>query len=133
MCWLIYGALQGDVEAEALNAVNSRHDCRIAQGTRHAMKMAILDESMDYRVNDGWCDCNSAIGMHDPNAEEVLDMAALIGEACALDGARTLSFCKTWRTDRCKREQSLKRSEVDLRQLLADLQPKTLYTLSCKE
>lgn len=132
MCWYIYGALQGDVEAEALNAVNSRHDCRMAQGTRHALKMAILDENSDYRVTDGCCDCDSAIGQHDPNAAEVSDMAAMMGEVCALDGADTLSFCKTWRNDRCKREKALKRSEVDFRPLLADLEPGILYTLSCK-
>ena len=132
MCWFIYAALQGDVDAEALNAVNARHEYRIAPGTRHALKMALVDEDWDYRMTDGCCDCDSAVGEHDPDAAEVLDMAALMGEACALDGAEALSFCKTWRNDRCKREQALKRSEVDLRRLLADLEPKTLYTLYCK-
>ena len=132
MCWYIYGALQGDVNAEALGAVNSRHDCRMAQGTRHTLKMAILDENWDYRVTEGCCDCGSDIGRHDPDTAQVSDMAALIGEACALEGADTLSFCITWRNERCKREKALKRSEVDLRQLFADLEPRTLYTLSCK-
>ena len=33
MCWYIYGALQGDVEAEALNAVNNRHTCHMVKDT----------------------------------------------------------------------------------------------------
>ena len=80
MCWYIYGALQGDVEAEALNAVNNRHNCRMVQGTRHALKMALLSGAWDYRVTDGYCDCESDIGAHDPNAAEVADMAGLIQE-----------------------------------------------------
>ena len=133
MCWYIYGALHGDVGAEALNAVNSRHDCRMARGTRHALKMALLSDAWDYRVTRCYCDCESEIGEHDHDAAQVTDMAALIEECCALDGAKTLSFCLNLENERNKREQTLKFSEVDLRQWLADLEPSTLYTLSCKE
>lgn len=132
MCWYIYGALQGNVETEALNAVNNRHTCHMVKGTRHALKMALLSGAWDYRITDGHCDCESDIGAHDPNAAEVADMAGLIQECCALDGAKTLSFCRTWVNERNKHEKSFKVSEVDLRQLLADLEPSTLYTLSCK-
>ncbi len=42
MCWFIYGVVQGDVDDDALNSINSRHDCTLARGTRHDVKMAAL-------------------------------------------------------------------------------------------
>ncbi|MBQ9409952.1 MAG: hypothetical protein IJU28_11265 [Clostridia bacterium] len=132
MCWILYGALQGKVDADALHAVNARHACHFELGTRHAVKMAVTAEDWAYRLTDGCCDCESPIGAHDPGAAEVADMAALIAELCALDGAETLTLCKTWRDDRCRQERAVKRSEADLPRLLADLAPRTLYTLACK-
>ena len=131
MCWYLYGALQGKVDAEALDAVNGRHDGRIVPGTKHDLKMALLSDDGDYRITDGHCDCESDIGRHDAEAAQVVDLAELIAEVSALPGAKTVSFCKTWAQQRNRRESSLKRSETDLKQLLADLEPNTLYTLFC--
>ena len=51
---------------------------------------------------------------------------------CALQGAKTLSFCKTWAGERNKHERAVKITGADLPRLLADLEPNTLYTIDCK-
>ena len=139
MCWFIHSALQGSADKDGvkrlendLELLNAGHGCRIALGTKHDLKMALLSENWDYRVTKGCCDCESPVGLHDPDAPEVRDLAALIAEVCALPDAKRLSFCKTWVGERNKREIDVKLSETDLPRLLADLEPNTLYTLFCK-
>ena len=132
MCWFIRGALQGNVDADALSAINRRHNCSILQGTKHTVKMAILSDSSDCRITDGCCDCDSDIGKHDPNAPMVRDLAALIEDVSILQGAEAVFLCKAWVQRRNKHEQTLKLSDVDLERFLADLEPSTLYTIYCK-
>lgn len=132
MCWFIHGALQGKVDEETLDAVNRAHACHIVSGTRHDLKMAIVNQTWDYRITEGCCDCESEIGAHDPDAEEVLDLAGLIAALSALPGAESLSLSKSWDGERNKHERNLKLSGLDLRQWLADLEPNTLYTVHLK-
>ncbi len=129
MCWFLHSTLRGDVDENALQAINDQHFCHIARGTRHDLKMAVLEDNWDYRVTENCCDCECGIGRHDPDDEEVVDLAALIAEVGALPGAKTLSLSMTWACTRNKHEQSLKLSELDLRQWLADLKKSTLYTI----
>ena len=135
MCWYLYGAVNGRVDETALDAVNRRHRCRLIRGTRHAVKMALAEGSADCRITLGFemCDCGSDVGGHDPDAGQVRDMAAMIGEVSALPGAETVSLCMTWIGERRKRETVLKRSETDLARMLADLEPGTLYTVDCRK
>ena len=139
MCWIIHSALQGSVDKkqmgrlkEQLDLLNGKHECRIALGTKHDLKMALISDNWDYRVTKGCCDCDSDIGRGAADAPEVVDFAALIAEVCALPAAKRLSFCKTWAGERNRREIDVKLSETDLPRLLADLEPNTLYTLFCK-
>lgn len=129
MCWFLHGALRGAVDENALQAINDKHLCHIAKGTRHDLKMTVLEDNWDYRVTNSYCDCECGIGRHDPNDEQVVDLAALIAEVSALPGAKTLSLSMSWACTRNKHELSLKLSEVDLRQWLADLKESTLYTI----
>ena len=136
MCWFIHGAVQGTADKNRrdrlkneLDLLNGRHNCHIAPGTKHDLKMALLSESPDYRVTKGCCDCDSAVGLHDPDAIEVRDFAALIAEVCALPDVKGISFCKTWIGERNKREIDVNLSETDLPRLLADLEPNTLYNI----
>ena len=129
MCWFLYGSLRGDMDENALQAINDKHLCHIVRGTRHDLKMAVLEDNWDYRVTENYCDCECGIGRNDPNDEEVVDLAALIAEVGALPGVKTLSLSMAWVCTRNKHEQSLKLSELDLRQWLADLKKSTLYTI----
>ena len=133
MCWFLHSTLRGDVDEDALRAINDRHFCRIARGTRHDLKMAVLEDVWDYRVTKNYCDCECGIGRNDPNDGEVVDLAALIAEVAALPGAKTLHLSMTWACTRNKHEESLKLSALDLRQWLADLKYSTLYTIDLEK
>ena len=133
MCWFLHSALQGDVDSSALDAINQKHNCHIVKGTRHDVKMAIVDDTWNCRVTDGCCDCGSSIGGGDPHDEDVMDLATLITEAAALPGSKTLSFCMAWAGRRCKHEQVLTLSELDLCQWLANLTAGTLYTIDLQK
>lgn len=135
MCWFLYGAANGDIDEKELDKINSAHRCRLTQGTKHELKTAVLSDNCDYRITAGFriCDCESEIGTHHTDAVEVIDFAALLNEICALPGAKTVSFCKTWVHERNKRECQLVCSQTDLRRLLADLEPRTLYTINCQD
>ncbi len=119
------------MDEAAVRSVSGRRERRLARGTRHDVKMAALSADDAFRVTRGACDCDSAIGAHDPTADGVRDLAGLIREMGGLPGAKAASCCKTWAGERNKRERRLKLAEVELERFLADLEPGTLYTLSC--
>ncbi len=133
MCWYLYGAVNGQVDEDALAAVNAHHECHIIRGTRHDLKMAILSDGWDYRLTNSFCDCDSDVGRHDPNAPLVKDLSALLTDVCTLSGADTVSFSHTWINTRNKHEKTMKLSDVDWPQLRADLEPSTLYTVNCRK
>ena len=132
MCYFLYGAVNGKVDTEALEAVNDRHVCSIVPGTRHALKMAILSGAADFFVTDRGCDCECDIGEHDPGAEQVTDLAGLIREISALPGAESISISYIWIQTRNKSEQTVPLSGIDLCGTLADLPCGTLLTIRCK-
>ena len=135
MCWFIYGAVQGDVDDDSLNNINSRHECTLARGTRHDVKMAALSEFVDerYHVTGNGCDCDSPIGAHNANDAMVQDLAHLLREVGELPGSETIHICKTWIGTRNKHEIKLKLSDTDLVKLAADFEPATLYTLTSRK
>ena len=135
MCWFIYGAVQGNIDDEDLNNINSRHVCRLAKGTRHDVKMAAQSEVIveKYHVTRKGCDCDSPIGEHNMNDDQVQDLAHLLCEVGELPGSDTISIYKTWIGTRNKREIKLKLSNTDLVKLAADFESSTLYTLSCRK
>jgi len=133
LCWFIHGALRGNIDENALREINGRHTCHIAKGTRHDLKMAVLEETWDYRVTEEYCDCGSEIGGWDPDAPLVADLAELISEISALPGAKTLSMSKSWVGERNRYDETLKLSELDLRQWLAEFEARTLYTIDLQK
>lgn len=133
MCWFLYGAVNGQVDENALAVVNANHDCHITKGTRHDLKMAILSDAWDYRLTNKYCDCDSDVGRHDPGAPLVKDLSALLTDVSTLSGADSVSFSHTWVNTRNKHEKAMKLSDVDWPQLLADLEPSTLYTVDCRK
>ena len=133
MCWFLYGAVNGRIDEDALVDVNARHECHIIKGTRHDLKMAILNDGWDYRLTNNNCDCDSEVGRHDPSAPLVKDLSALLTDVAALSGTDTVSFSHTWANTRNKHEKTMKLSDVDWPQLLADLEPSTLYMVDCRK
>ena len=131
MCWYILGAVNGNVSAESLADVNSRHECNMPAGTRHAVKMAVLNEDWSYHITGWMCDCASPVGAHDPDDDLITDLAALLTDISLLNGAKTISLCKVWNTSPCKHERSFRFTEMDLRHFLADFEPSIMYTLDC--
>ena len=131
MCWYILGALNGKVSNESLADVNSRHECSMPAGTRHAIKTAVLNGDWNYHITGWACDCNSPVGAHDPGDDLIMDLAALLTDLSLLNGVKTISLCKVWDTSPCKHEKTFGFSEVDLCRFLADFEPNIMYTLDC--
>ena len=144
MCYYLYGALLGDVPKEEYDAVSSRHECRLARGTRHDVKNAVkassecvvkvaADPTEKYRITDYCCDCGSAIGGGDPNAPELQDLRSLIEELSLLPGAKQINLCITWTGKQNKREVQVDLGELDLGDFLANVKGNTLYTINLKK
>lgn len=137
MCYFLYGALLGDVPKEEHDTVSSRHECRLARGTRHDVKNAVKAAAEcvqdDYRITDNVCDCGSSIGGGDPNAPELQDIRSLIEELALLPGAKQINLCITWTGKQNKREVQVDLGELDLGDFLANVKENTLYTINLKK
>ena len=137
MCYYLYGALFGDIPKEEYDHISSRHECKIARGTRHDVKNAVKAAAErvqdDYRITDNVCDCGSPIGGGDPNAPELQDIRSLIEELALLPGAKQINLCITWTGKQNKREVQVDLSELDLGDFLANVKGNTLYSINLKK
>ena len=128
MCYFIHGALFGKVDEDAYQEIVNKYAYKIRCGTKHSVKMSVLETSQSYRVTKWCCDCDSALGKEDPDAEEIKELAALFRDIQEVEGAKHIYLCRTWAGCRNKRELKLKLDEIDIEHVLAQLDAGCLYT-----
>ncbi len=133
MCDFLYGALNGQVDEAEYKKTHAGHEFKFSIGTRHNVKMAMVNENYEYRMSNWMCDCDTPLGRGNKDDEYIKDCAELIRELSGLEGANEIYFCKTGNNDRQKSEETLRLSEINLEELLANLKNKRLYTLKLKQ
>lgn len=128
MCYYIYGALYGDIDNDEYNAIECKYEYKIHCGTKHSVKTSVQEVSSSYRVTDWCCDCDSALGKKDINAEQVKEFETLFEELKKVNGAKHIYLCKTWNGKRNKTEIKLKLNDIDLKSVFANFKENCLYT-----
>ena len=66
MCYILYGAVNKEINRENYERVTAKYPYHIRPGTRHDVKMCLLKDDYTYRVTDWVCDCKFPLGMKDP-------------------------------------------------------------------
>ncbi len=74
MCFILYGAVNKDIDPAAYTAMCNRSCYSFRAGTKHDVKMCILKNTDDYRITDWVCDCDFPIALHDPQAQVLTEL-----------------------------------------------------------
>ena len=128
MCYFIYGSLYGDIDKKEYEAISAKYEYKIKPGTKHDVKMAVKNESADYRVTNWCCDCGGPICGKNANDEELLKYEALFNELKDLSGIKHIYFCKIWTGKTNKKEITIDFKNTDLKTFLSEMNENNLYT-----
>lgn len=128
MCYILYGALHGNINADEYREIENKYEFKFRLGTKHNVKMSAKNTDDKFRVTDWCCDCDSDIGKEDVNAQTLKEYEILFNEIRNIKGAKHIYLSKTWTGKRNKREIELNLNEIDIKNVLANLESDCLYT-----
>lgn len=129
MCYIAYSAVNPEVHPGDLAKLNKKGDYFFQPGTKHDIKMAVVEENEDFRLTDWCCDCDFPLCEGDSGAPELRKLAAELEKLRAVRGIRCVYLCKTWTGDRNKKEETVHIDDLDLPAFLAGMRTGTLYRI----
>ena len=129
MCYILYGAMDRSVNIRDYDRASQRHTYRFPLGTRHDVKMCILNNGDAFRVTDWICDCDFPVGKGDEHAPELKDLAGLILELKQTRDAKCLYLTKVWNGKRNGKEVTVHVDDMDLIPFLANMEENCLYRI----
>ena len=129
MCYIAYSAVNPEANMADCEAMIRGSEYHFRPGTKHDVKMAVIEESEDYRLTRGCCDCDLPLCEGDAKAPELLELADVMRKLCKVRGIKCVYLCKTWTGDRNKKEETAHIADLDLPAFLAGMQTETLYRI----
>ena len=118
MCYILYGAVNKEINREDYERVTAKYPYHIRPGTRHDVKMCLLKDDYTYRVTDWVC---------------VKLLAQYIEELKTVPHAKYVYLCKSWNGRRCKSEANVSADSCDLPTYLANAECGCLYRIGLNE
>jgi hypothetical protein len=126
MCYFAYSAVNPEVNPQDLEKLTRESPYYFRPGTRHDIKMAVAEESEEFRLTNWCCDCDFPLCEGNAQAPEVLELAAQLEKLRMVRGIKCVYLCKTWIGDRNKKEVTVHIEDVDLPEFLAGMGTETL-------
>ena len=129
MCYILYGAVNREIDASDLERITKSSGFTFRKGTKHDVKMCVIGKAYDYRVTDWVCDCDFPVGAKDPERPELKKLAAVLNALRSARNAKYVYLCKTWAGTRNKTEETVSGEALDLPAFLADMKLNCLYRI----
>ena len=129
MCYILYGATDKSINKDDYESALKKSQYRFNIGTKHDVKMCIVNDSYEYRVTNWSCDCDFPVGKSDESAKELIDLASLITALKNARDSKCIDISKTWAGTRNKSEKILFIEDIELVPFLANLEVDCLYRI----
>ncbi len=129
MCYILYGAVNEEVNAKDYEQISNGLKYTFKLGTKHDLKECIVNQTYEYRVTKRPCDCDFPVGMKDPAAPELKELTEALRKFKEIRGAKCVYLCKTWTGKRNIREVTVHIDDVDIPSFLADMEFNCLYRI----
>ena len=78
MCYFLHGAVNKGINEKDYLEVSEGNYYHFNIGSKHDVKTSVLEAPGDFRITNGCCDCDTALGAHDKNHEEITELCALL-------------------------------------------------------
>lgn len=129
MCYFAYSAVNPEINTADYEKLFRDSEYHFRPGTKHSIKMAVAEESEDYRLTRGCCDCDLPLCEGDAAAPELRELVECLEKLRKARGIKCVYLCKTWAGDRNKREETVHIEDVSLPEFLAGMRNETLYRI----
>lgn len=129
MCYILYGSMDKSVNSDDYNKALKKSKYKLAIGTRHDVKMCIVNDTGNYRITNWVCDCDFPVGKHNKDATEIKDLASLINDLKDCENSKYMYIALAWTGKTVKAEKILNINEIDIISFLADMESDCLYRI----
>lgn len=133
MCYILYGATDETVSFEDYSKALEKSKYKLAIGTKHNVKMCIVNDLGDYSMTNRQCDCDFPTGKHDENATEIQELASLINELKNTKAVKHIYIALAWAGRKVKNEKSISINDISLSAFLANMEKDCLYTIDLQK
>ena len=97
MCYFLYGAVNKGVNQEDYDEISKEYSYHFQIGTKHDVKMSMLENADDFRITDGSCDCDTALGRHQSNHEDITELCHLLNDMRLIRDINCVYISKNWK------------------------------------
>ena len=129
MCYILYGAIDKAIDYDDYESALKNSPYKFSIGTKHDVKMCIINDSYEYRVTDWVCDCDFPVGKNDESAEQLVELANLIYELKNAKNSKCIYMSKSWAGKRNKAEKTVRINDMDIVSFLANMDLECLYKI----
>ncbi len=129
MCYFVYSAVNPEINSADYEKMFRESQFRFRPGTRHDIKMAVAEESGDFRLTRLCCDCAFPLGEGNAQAPELLELTEQLEKLRSVRGIKCVYLCKAWTGKRNKKEETVHIDDLNLPSFLAGMKTETLYRI----
>ena len=133
MCYFLYGAVNEGINQKDYEEVSQGNYYHFNIGTKHDVKMAVLENTDDFRITEGCCDCGTAIGGNDSNHEEITALATLLNDMRLIDNIKYVYISKNWIGKINKKEEHCHIDDINIAEFIANIKENCLYRIDLYE
>lgn len=132
MCYILYGATDKAIDRVDYENALKKSPYRLSIGTKHDVKMCIINDSYEFRVTDWVCDCDFPVGKGDQGAKPIADLARLICDLKNARNSKCIYIIKAWAGKRYKSEKRVHVNDIDIISFLASMETDCLYQIDLR-
>ena len=129
MCYILYGATDKSIDRNDYEVALQKSPYKFNLGTKHDVKMCIVNDSYEYRVTNWVCDCDFPVGEKDEGAKPLVELAALIDELRKSRNSKCIYLSKTWAGRKNKVEKNIHINDINIISFLANMDLDCLYRI----
>ncbi len=129
MCYILYGATDKAINTEDYTRASQKSPYKFTLGTKHDVKMCIINDSYEYRVTNLVCDCDFPVGEGNEEAKELIELASLIIDLKNARNSKCIYISKTWTGKKNKTEKTVHIDDINIVSFLANMELNCLYRI----
>jgi hypothetical protein len=128
MCYFLYGGVNvgvNNIDFEKLNCKNFS----FLIGRREDIIKDINDNGVHYRITNKYCDCDTAVGKHVSDSEEIKELVEYIKRLKNIRKIKWVCISKKWWDERVEDLYTVHIDDIDLPTFLAEIKDGCLYKI----
>lgn len=129
MCYFLYGGINKGINIDDYKKFSNNSGFSFNEGIETDIKKCIEDCKNNFRITKNYCDCETALGTHQTNEKDLLELAENINQLRKVKGIKHIFISKNWWRHKTKTEQTVHIDDIEIIQYLADIEDDCLYKI----